>query len=145
MKIQALEREKIFQQFLKEKEMIDEVIGTPLYRWRENVEQQIIGCEENTEGKRSCSTRQADAEKSHQGAGDVWLISCNESSHNTSSKIEEFKRSQEVWRKIEEEKVRLENLEIAKFSQSKEKWKEQVNKNSVQQAQGEFSCELWNF
>ena len=28
MKIQALEREKIFQQFLKEKEMIDEVTGT---------------------------------------------------------------------------------------------------------------------
>lgn len=41
-------------------------------------------------------------------------------------KVEEFKRSQEVWRKIEEEKVRLENLEIAKFSQSKEEWKEQV-------------------
>ena len=41
-------------------------------------------------------------------------------------KVEEFKRSQEVWRKIEEEKVRLENLEIAKFSQSKEKWKEEV-------------------
>ena len=29
MKIQALEREKIFQQFLKEKEMIDEVTVTP--------------------------------------------------------------------------------------------------------------------
>ena len=40
--------------------------------------------------------------------------------------MEEFKRSQEVWRKIEEEKVRLENLEIAKFSQSKEEWKEEV-------------------
>ena len=71
---------------------------------------------------------------------------CNKnSSRITSFKIEEFKRSQEVWRKIEEEKVRLENLEIAKFSQSKEKWKEQVNKNSVQQAKDEFSCELWNF
>ena len=43
-----------------------------------------------------------------------------------SQKVEEFKKSQEVWRKIEEEKVRLENLEIAKFSQSKEKWKEEV-------------------
>ena len=31
-----------------------------------------------------------------------------------------------MWRKIEEEKVRLENLEIAKFSQSKEEWKEEV-------------------
>ena len=41
-------------------------------------------------------------------------------------KVEEFKKSQEVWRKVEEEKVRLENLEIAKFSQSKEKWKEEV-------------------
>ena len=43
------------------------------------------------------------------------------------NKVEEFKRSQEVWRKIEEEKVRLENLEIAKFSQNKEEWKEQVS------------------
>ena len=73
-------------------------------------------------------------------------MSCSKkSSHITSFKIEEFKKSQEVWRKIEEEKVRLENLEIVKFSQSKEKWKEQVNKNSVQQAKDEFSCELWNF
>ena len=40
--------------------------------------------------------------------------------------MEEFKKSQEVWRKVEEEKVRLENLEIAKFSQNKEKWKEEV-------------------
>ena len=31
MKIQALEREKIFQQFLKEKEMIDEVTRTPSF------------------------------------------------------------------------------------------------------------------
>ena len=40
--------------------------------------------------------------------------------------MEEFKKSQDVWRKVEEEKVRLENLEIAKFSQNKEKWKEEV-------------------
>ena len=47
--------------------------------------------------------------------------------------MEEFKKNQEVWRKIEEEKVRLENLEIAKFSQSKDEWKEQVRclNNSV--------------
>ena len=30
MKIQELEREKVFQQFLKEKEMIDEVSLTPV-------------------------------------------------------------------------------------------------------------------
>merc|ERR1719209_2020693 len=46
----------------------------------------------------------------------------------TKEQIEEFKKSQEVWRKIEEEKVRLENLEIAKFSQSKDEWKEQVER-----------------
>ena len=44
-----------------------------------------------------------------------------------------------MWRKIEEEKVRLENLEIAKFSQSKEEWKEEVkcwNNSSINKCSG---------
>ena len=51
MKIQALEREKIFQQFLKEKEMIDEVTRTPSFSLKRRCRTTIIGCEENTEGK----------------------------------------------------------------------------------------------
>ena len=40
--------------------------------------------------------------------------------------VDEFKKSQVVWRKIEEEKIRRENAEIAKFSSLKEEWKGQV-------------------
>lgn len=45
---------------------------------------------------------------------------------NTSLQVEEFKKSQEVWRKLEEVKIRRENEEIAKFSQRKEMWREEV-------------------
>jgi len=92
MKIQELERERIFQQFLKEKEMIDEVVRK--------------------------------IQRENEAATLTKLLQ----KKATKEQVEEFKRSQEVWRKIEEEKVRLENLEIAKFSQSKEEWKEQVER-----------------
>lgn len=92
MKIRELERERIFQQFLKEKEMIDEVV------------------------------------RKIQMENEAATLSKLMQKKATKEQVEEFKRSQEVWRKIEEEKVRLENLEIAKFSQSKEEWKEQVER-----------------
>ena len=41
--------------------------------------------------------------------------------------VEEFKKSQEVWRKLEADKIRKENEEIAKFSQRKEMWREEVS------------------
>merc|ERR1719509_733553 len=38
----------------------------------------------------------------------------------TKEQVEEFKKSQEVWTKLEDDKIRRENEEIAKFSQRKE-------------------------
>ena len=48
MKIQELEKEKIFQQFLKEKELIDEVLINLLLMC---CTLGLQGCEKNSEGK----------------------------------------------------------------------------------------------
>merc|ERR1719319_170829 len=50
----------------------------------------------------------------------------------TKEQVEEFKKSQEVWTKLEDDKIRRENEEIAKFSQRKEMWREEVDREQRQ-------------
>ena len=93
------EREKVFKQFMIEKEQIDEVVRKIR---RENEEAMIKKMEKKMA---------------------------------TNQQIEEFKKSQLVWRQIEENRIKEENEQILQFLAYKEHREEEIKRKTKEQRQ----------